>query len=106
MTSSLADAADAATLGSGRDEAAQAPIGSRPLGRRLKICFIAETVHAGVGRHIVDAIRGLSERGHEVHLLYSPTRVDSEFLSAIERQRNVHCWAIPMPRAKIGRAHV
>jgi len=66
---------------------------------RLRICFISETMHAGVGRHIVDAISGLAERGHEIHLLYSPIRLQPEFLATIKEQRNVHCEAIAMPRA-------
>ena len=65
---------------------------------RLKICFISETVHSGVGRHIADAISALAGRGHEIHLLYSPIRLDAQFLSAIQNLPNVHCESISMPR--------
>jgi glycosyltransferase involved in cell wall biosynthesis len=65
---------------------------------RLKICFISETVHAGVGRHIVDSILALSQRGHEVHLIYSPIRLEAQFLATIRAQPRVHCHAVPMPR--------
>jgi len=67
--------------------------------QRLRLCFIAETVHAGVGRHLVDSITGLCERGHEVHLIHSPTRTDPQFLSALKSLANVRCYAVPMPRA-------
>jgi len=66
--------------------------------KRLKICFISETVHSGVGRHIADSISALAERGHEIHLLYSPIRLDPQFLSAVRNRPNVYCESLPMPR--------
>jgi glycosyltransferase involved in cell wall biosynthesis len=66
---------------------------------RLRICFISETIHAGVGRHIADAIRALSDRGHCVHLLYSPIRLDPALLAAIQEKSTARCVAIAMPRA-------
>jgi glycosyltransferase involved in cell wall biosynthesis len=72
---------------------------------QLKICYIAETVHAGVGRHILDTACAFSERGHEIHLLYSPIRADPSFLAQIAEQKNVYCTAVPMPRA-IGRGDI
>jgi glycosyltransferase involved in cell wall biosynthesis len=66
--------------------------------RRLKICFISETVHAGVGRHVVDVALELSRRGHQIHLLYSPIRCDPQFLADLESEPNVHCKPVPMPR--------
>lgn len=81
------------------------PVGLGIPSGRLKICFISETLHAGVGRHIVDAICALSERGHEIHLLYSPIRMEAQFLATIQQQKNVHCEAVTMPRA-IGRDDV
>jgi len=65
----------------------------------LKICFIAETFHAGVGRHIADAMTELSGRGHEIHLLYSPIRYEQQFLDRVRRLPAVYCAAIEMPRA-------
>ena len=67
--------------------------------RRLKLCFISETVSAGVGQHLVDAIRELSQRGHEIHLIYSPLRTAPECLAALMDCPNVSCEAVPMPRA-------
>jgi glycosyltransferase involved in cell wall biosynthesis len=67
--------------------------------RRLKICFISEPLHAGVGRYVVDAVSELARRGHEVHLLYSPIRVEPEFLSQLHHLPNVYCEPVLMPRA-------
>ncbi len=67
--------------------------------RPLKICFISEPLRAGVGRHLVDLIDALAKRGHEVHLLYSPTRMNPSFLDAIGHAPNVRCEAVPMPHA-------
>src|SRR5262245_21562262 len=66
---------------------------------RLRICFISETLHSGVGRHIADTICALSERGHEIHLLYSPLRLETHFLAAIADRTRAHCEAIPIPRS-------
>jgi glycosyltransferase involved in cell wall biosynthesis len=73
--------------------------------RTLRLCFIAETVHAGVGRHVLDTITALSDRGHEIHLIYSPLRTDADFLAVIRRKPNVQCFAVTMPRA-IGLADI
>jgi glycosyltransferase involved in cell wall biosynthesis len=69
--------------------------GSRP----LRICYISEVMTAGVGRHLLDVITALSERGHAIHLIYSPTRVDPAFLRRIEATPATCCVAIPMPHA-------
>src|SRR5262245_20708214 len=66
-------------------------------GHRLKICLISETLHAGVGRHLVDIVRALSARGHEIHLVYSPIRVGPSFLDLIRAQPNVFCHSVWMP---------
>jgi glycosyltransferase involved in cell wall biosynthesis len=66
---------------------------------RLKICYISETVHAGVGRHLVDAMSHLARRGHELHLLYSPIRADPQFVAALRALPNTVCEEIPMPRS-------
>lgn len=70
----------------------------RAASRSLKLCFISETLHAGVGRHLTDIVCALAERGHEIHLLYSPIRLDLQCLTAIRQQPNVRCEAVPMPR--------
>jgi glycosyltransferase involved in cell wall biosynthesis len=67
--------------------------------RPLKVCFITEPLHAGVGRFVGDAVAELARRGHEIHVIYSPVRVEPEFLAGLMRLTNVRCRAIPMPRA-------
>ncbi|HKQ43988.1 MAG TPA: glycosyltransferase [Rhizomicrobium sp.] len=71
----------------------------------LKICFISEPLDAGVGRHVVEAGCELANRGHEVHVLYSPLRLDPHFLATIQRQSSMRCHAIAMPRS-IGPADI
>lgn len=65
----------------------------------LKICYVSETVHAGVGRHLVDVMSHLARRGHELHLLYSPIRADAGFVAALRALPNTVCEPIPMPRS-------
>jgi glycosyltransferase involved in cell wall biosynthesis len=67
--------------------------------RRLKLCFITETLHAGVGRHVAETIEELAGRGHEIHLLYSPLRSDRRFLRTLANLENVYCQQVTMHRA-------
>jgi glycosyltransferase involved in cell wall biosynthesis len=66
---------------------------------RLKICLITEPLDAGVGRHVTDVACALAERGHEVHLIYSPIRVDPRLTAVLERHPNLRRVTIPMPRS-------
>ncbi|HXJ03146.1 MAG TPA: glycosyltransferase, partial [Micropepsaceae bacterium] len=77
------------------DESVSPRSGSRQATRPLKICFITETLHAGVGQHVVDASLELSRRGHQVHLIYSPTRCEQRFLASLTDR--VHCVPLQMP---------
>ncbi len=70
---------------------------ARVVAGSLKVCIITETLHAGVGRHIVDATSVLAARGHEIHIVYSPLRMDPEFLGSLRAQPGVTCHAIEMP---------
>jgi len=72
------------------------PLPIRDDARRLKICFIQEPLHAGVGRHTVDVARDLAARGHDVHVIYSPVRLDKNFLSELGSHPRIHCHAIEM----------
>jgi glycosyltransferase involved in cell wall biosynthesis len=62
----------------------------------LRICFIQEPLHAGVGRHTVDVARTLAARGHEIHILYSPVRLEPQFLADLSGDPRIHCHAIPI----------
>lgn len=53
-------------------------------GHPRRILQIVEATNAGVGRHVTDLTAGLSARGHEVHLVYSPSRMDTRFTAAVE----------------------
>jgi glycosyltransferase involved in cell wall biosynthesis len=69
----------------------------------VKIIQIVEPLWAGAGRHVVDLALGLVSRGHDVHVLYSPLRVDE----VLERQlmddprvavRKIEMWRAPNQR--------
>ena len=60
----------------------------------LRICFIQEPLHAGVGRHTVDVARALADRGHEIHILYSPVRLEPQFLADLSGHPRIHCHAV------------
>ena len=64
--------------------------------KRLNICFIQEPLHAGVGRHTVDVARDLAARGHEVHVIYSPIRLEPRFLFELGEHPRIHCHAVEM----------
>ena len=64
--------------------------------KRLKICFIQEPLHAGVGRHTVDVARDLAARGHEIHVIYSPIRLEQRFLTELGEHPRIHCHAVKM----------
>jgi glycosyltransferase involved in cell wall biosynthesis len=64
--------------------------------KKLKICFIQEPLHAGVGRHTVDVARDLAARGHEIHIVYSPVRLEQRYLGELSQHSRIHCHAIKM----------
>ena len=67
--------------------------------RKPRICYIVESASAGVGRHVGDLIERLAEREvAELHVLWSPKRVDRRFLDRLERS-NVRHQAIRMQRS-------
>lgn len=45
----------------------------------MKILLVLENAGAGSGRHVIDLTRGLASAGHEVHVVYSPGRLESWF---------------------------
>jgi glycosyltransferase involved in cell wall biosynthesis len=50
----------------------------------MKILQILEATLGGTARHVIDLAGGLARRGHEVHLLYSPARVDGIFRQGLD----------------------
>ena len=54
-----------------------------------------EATFAGVGRHVADLCAALLVRGHEVHLVYSPVRIEEGFARAI-----ADLQTLPLPLAR------
>ncbi|WP_114393905.1 glycosyltransferase family 4 protein [Oleisolibacter albus] len=65
----------------------------------MRICYIAEAMSAGVGRHVVDLSRGMVRRGHHVHLIYAPNRADPALLAELEEEPGLHSVSLPMERS-------
>lgn len=65
----------------------------------LRICMVAETFEAGVGRHIADLVPALAQRGHAVHLVHSPYRVDEAFRGRLLSVAGVSLEPISIRRA-------
>lgn len=66
---------------------------------RWRILFVLETSGGGSGRHVVDLAHGLSDVGHEVHLIYSETRIEQRFAHDIKAIVGVKQAKIDMRRA-------
>ncbi|MGH8645458.1 MAG: glycosyltransferase [Gammaproteobacteria bacterium] len=64
----------------------------------MRILQITEASSAGVGRHVVDLSKGLLELGCEVHLIYSPRRIDATFAAGIEGLPGLHLRPLDMRR--------
>ena len=64
----------------------------------LRILQVVEATFAGVGRHVMDLCKALLARGHEVHLAYSPLRMEGRFERSMEELSNLVAYRIEMPR--------
>ena len=67
----------------------------------LKILLIIEACLAGVGRHVTELCRGLVQQGHDVHLIYSPERIDALFRRGLSdlHQGKIKLTSLPMRRS-------
>jgi glycosyltransferase involved in cell wall biosynthesis len=65
----------------------------------LRVLMIVESSGAGTGRHVLDLTGSLMERGCDVHLIYSPTRVDRLFLNRLAQLPKLRHIAVPMRTA-------
>ena len=65
----------------------------------MRILLISEPASAGVGRHIVDLSQGLLAAGHDVHLVYSPRRMDETFASDLRAMSGLKTTVMDMRRA-------
>ena len=68
----------------------------------MRILLVLEASLGGTSRHILDLASGLLERGEQVHLIYSPLRVDQSFLSRLAilcgERPDFHCQAVSITR--------
>ena len=63
-------------------------------GRSPRVLMVVESCGGGTGRHVLDLSEGLLERGYDVHLIYSPHRIDQFFqrrLSQVRSLKHVCC---------------
>ena len=54
-------------------------------GSGMRIAQVVESAGGGTGRHVIDLTGGLARRGHDVTLVYSPLRVEPQFLEGLAR---------------------
>ena len=64
----------------------------------MRILQIVEATGGGVGRHGLDLCEKLVERGHEVHLAYSPRRMEPWFEERLDQAEGLHRVPIDMHR--------
>ncbi|MGH8602725.1 MAG: glycosyltransferase [Gammaproteobacteria bacterium] len=66
-----------------------------------RILLVVETSGGGSGRHVVDLARELIHIGHEVHIVYSGTRIEQQFANEIKslsgRQHTIDMRRAPHP---------
>lgn len=67
-------------------------------GGTMRILLVVEAAAKGTGRHVLDLARGLIERGCEVHMLYSPVRMDETFRRRMWTMEGLIHVALPMQR--------
>lgn len=65
----------------------------------MRILQVTEAASAGVGRHVLDLSTGLMERDCEVHLIYSPLRIDDTFSAVIQQPGCLQCVPMDMKRS-------
>jgi glycosyltransferase involved in cell wall biosynthesis len=67
-------------------------------GEAMRILLVTEAAAKGTGRHVLDLAQGLIARGREVHLLYSPVRMDESFRKRMWAMRDLIHVALHMER--------
>ena len=51
--------------------------------RPLRLLQVLEPSGGGSGRHFIDLCRGLKQRGHVIHAIYSPRRAEERFVGEL-----------------------
>jgi glycosyltransferase involved in cell wall biosynthesis len=64
----------------------------------MKLLQVCEPLAAGVGRHVLSLAHGLADRGHDLHVLYSPLRAEATLVEEFETRGAVVVRPIPMKR--------
>lgn len=64
-----------------------------------RVLHIVEAADAGVGRHALDLVGGLTDAGWNTHLLYSPLRMGLGFRRTLDSMRGVTGVPLPMRRS-------
>ena len=69
-------------------------------GEIMRVLHVLEATVGGAAKHVVDLCEGLAKRGVEVHLVYSPLRMDDIFKKGVEklREAGVKLSRFPMRR--------
>lgn len=62
----------------------------------LRILFVIESAGGGSGRHLIDLSTALLAAGHEVHLIFSPTRIEAGFARALAAVPRLQAASVPM----------
>jgi glycosyltransferase involved in cell wall biosynthesis len=65
----------------------------------LRVLMVVESSAGGTGRHVLDLADGMTQRGCEVHVIYSTGRLDKLFLDRLSELRGVHSIALPIKTA-------
>lgn len=65
----------------------------------LRILHVVESACAGVGGHVLDLVEGLSLSKCEIHLMYSPLRIDEPFRNRLQKIKSVKSFSIDMKRS-------
>src|SRR5256714_11964348 len=67
--------------------------------RRMRVLLVVESSAAGTGRHVMDLAEGLLARDCEVHLIYSPRRMDKLFADRLAGLSAMKSMPLPMRRS-------
>lgn len=65
----------------------------------MRVLLVTEAAAKGTGRHVLDLAEGLIARGCEVHVLYSPVRMDEIFKKRLWSMQGLVHVALPMRRS-------
>ncbi len=60
--------------------------------------LVSEPLSGGVGQHVVDLAQGLTQSGHEVHLIYSSLRVTASSSKRLEGLPKIQRMELPIRR--------